>query len=316
MRYRTLGRTGLKISLLGFGTGGPSNLGQPANMPRSEQTALVHRCLDLGINLFDTASAYGHSEEILGFALDGVPRDRYILSTKWAHAPTWSQSGKGEADGTIETDAQVLVRSVENSLRLLCTDYLDILLLHGLRTNQYDEVVRRFWPELGRLQQAGKVRFIGFSERFIADPRHQTIVHGLQNHPDLWDVMMLKYGILNQYAAKEALPLAQQQGVGVLNMAAVRIKLPRPDQLEALIQDWKQRGLVPEDSLPKRDPLGWLVHDHIRSVIDAGYRFAADHPAVGSVLTGTADLSHLEQNAAAIEGPSLPRRRHRRVRLI
>ena len=81
MNYRTLGRTGLEVSRLGFGTGGPSILGQPLELPRSEQVSLIRRCLDLGINLFDTSPSYGQSEEILGHGLEGVPRDGYILST-------------------------------------------------------------------------------------------------------------------------------------------------------------------------------------------------------------------------------------------
>ena len=87
MQYRILGRTGLKVSLLGLGTGGPSLLGQHRAMSQAEQDALIRRCLDTGVNLFDTSAAYGRSEEILGRALDGVSRDTYVLVTKWQ--PFW-----------------------------------------------------------------------------------------------------------------------------------------------------------------------------------------------------------------------------------
>ena len=83
MIYRTLGRTGIRVSLASFGSGGPSNLGQHRGTTASEQDALVMRCLDLGINLFDTSKNYGDSEQILGRALRGVPRDSYHLVTKW-----------------------------------------------------------------------------------------------------------------------------------------------------------------------------------------------------------------------------------------
>ena len=75
MQYRDLGSTGLKVPLLGLGTGGPSALGQSSNKTQAEQYTLVWRCLDLGVNLFDTAPIYRRSEEILGHALRGVPRD-------------------------------------------------------------------------------------------------------------------------------------------------------------------------------------------------------------------------------------------------
>ena len=305
MQYRTLGRTGLKISLLGFGTGGPSSLGQSSGMTQKEQTALVRRCFDLGINLFDTSSLYGRSEEILGQGLKGIPRDSYVLSTKWAHATIWSSPGEGDEDGPLVEDPQDLIRGVEDSLGRLGTDHIDIFQFHGLRPQQYHEVVDRFCPAMKRLQQDGKVRFIGFTTRYIADPAHEAALLGLRTDPDLWDTIMLKYGILNQVAANEILPLALEHGTGVLNMAAVRIKLPQPDQLEALIADWRRRGMIPTDGLPEKNPLGWLVHDDVDSVVSAGYKFAADHAAISTVLTGTANQAHLEENAAALEQPSL-----------
>ena len=316
MQYRTLGRTGLEVSVIGFGTGGPSMFGQEAGLTPEQQKALVHRCLELGINLFDTAQKYGESERMLRRALEGVPRDSYILSTKWAHATTRSPGGVGGKDGPIHKDPQALVKGVEESLRRLGTDHIEIMHLHGLRIEQYDEVVERFGPVVARLKEQGKFRFIALSERYIADPRHEAVVMGLENDPDLWDVVMLKYGILNQWADRKALPLALEHGTGVMNMAAVRIKLPDPVKLKTLIADWKDRGLIGRRSVPDTDPLGWLVRDGVTSVIDAAYRFGLDHPAVSTLLTGTANIDHLEQNVRAANAPPLPESDKQRLRCL
>ena len=295
MKYRILGRTGLKVSLLSQGTGGPSQFGQKRGLLQAEQNRLIHRCLDLGINLFDTHESYGDSEAILGRALDGVPRDDYILVTKWAYP----------REGDPTADPEELTRSVERSLRRLNADHVDALLFHGLLAEHHDMVVERYMPVLERLRERGLVGFRGFSLRYIVDPAQCGALAGLRESPDLWDVIMLKYGILNQYAAKEMLPLALEHNIGILNMAAVRIKLPNPKLLEETIADWKSRGLVPEDALPDKKPLDWLVHDDVESVIAAAYKFAADHPAINSVITGTSNLDHLESNVRAMENPSL-----------
>ena len=100
--------------------------------------------------------------------------------------------------------------------------------------------------------------------------------------------------------------LAREHDVGIMNMAAVRVKLPDPAFLEELIASWKARREIPEDSLPVRNPLGWLVHGDVDSVISAAYKFAADHPAIATVLTGTATIAHLEQNVSALDAPALP----------
>ena len=303
MHYRTLGRTGLKVSLMSFGTGGPSNLGQSTGLSSDGQKALLRRCLDLGINIFDTSAAYSDSEAILGSSLEGVPRDSYILATKWVHK-----------DGEELREPQELTRSVEKSLRALRTDYIDVMQFHGVVPSHYHEVVERLYPEMGRLREQGKIRHVGLSEQFTQDPEHRIGVVALRSHPELWDTIMLKYGILNQVAAAEVLPLALEHGVGIINMAAVRIKLPDPALLEELVREWKQKGWVPADGLPDEDPLGWLVHDDVESVVSAGYRFAAEPPAISTVLTGTSSIDHLEQNVAALENPDLPESDSRRLK--
>lgn len=297
MHYRTLGKTELNVSLLSLGTGGPSMFGQNKGLEQNNQTALVRRCLDMGINLIDTHERYKDSEKILGRALKGVPRDSYNLVTKWAYAP-------GVDD--FNPDPEALARSVERSLQRLRTDHVEVLLFHGMMPEHHDLVVDRYVPVLQRLKDEGKVKFGGFSLRYVVDPAHEGALTALGRTPDLWDVIMLKFGILNQYASKKVLPLAMEHNVGILNMAAVRFKLPNPKLLAETVADWKARGLVPSDALPDADPLGWLATGDVDSVISAAYKFAAEHPAIGSVISGTSNIDHMERNVAALERPYLP----------
>ena len=293
----------MQVSLVSLGTGGPSNFGQRSERggvetrpAGADQDALVHRALDLGINLFDSAAAYRASEALLGQALADVPRDRYILATKC------TPFLREEDDSVVSPDA--IVRQCEQSLRRLQTDVIDVYQFHGVIPARYREVVERLYPTMQRLREQGKVRFIGITERFFSDPAHDMLRMAV---PDgLWDTVMVKYGILNQVAAQDVLPLCQQHKVGVLNMAAVRVKLTRPAELQVLIADWTARGLLPAGALPADDPLGWLVQGSTDSVISAGYTFAAAHPAISTVLTGTASPRHLEANVAAILGEPLP----------
>jgi L-galactose dehydrogenase len=313
MEYRTLGRTGLRVSVASLGTGGQSRLGQATHGDRRESERVVRRALELGINLIDTAPNYADTEELLGEALADVPRADYLLSTK---------AESVGANGTVAAEA--VVASCERSLRRLRTDYVDLFQLHNVPPDSYQEVVDRLYPALVQLKGHGKVRFVGITERQegrsasirttgapgpavnparAGDPAHRMLERALDD--SCWDAIGVKYGILNQVAAQLVLPKASAHGVGVLNMSAVRIMLARPDQLEALMADWKTRGLLVEDALPEQDPLGFLVHGDTPSVIAAGYRFAIGLEAISSVVVGTGDAAHLEANVAAILGPPL-----------
>ena len=96
-------------------------------------------------------------------------------------------------------------------------------------------------------------------------------------------------------------------------MSAVRVNLVRPELLREQIAGWKRQGVIPKDAVPDDDPLGWLVHEDVDSVISAGYKFAADHPAVSTVLTGTSNIDHLEANIKAMENPAIAENDRRRL---
>ncbi|MDE0822279.1 MAG: aldo/keto reductase [Opitutales bacterium] len=295
MIYRRLGKTGLEVSLLSLGSGGARRLGQAIGFELKEQKALVRHAMALGVNLIDTAEDYGESEAILGECLRGIPRDQYMLSTKWIAR---------EGDAFI-SDPQALLTSVEGSLKRLNTDYVDVMFFHGPLPSEYDQLVDCLYPAMERLKEAGKIRYVGLSTRFVKDPAQEVARLALAQHPELWDVLMLKYGILNQFAAKTIFPMVAKHDVGIMNMAAVRIKLPDPELLRATILDWKIKNLVAVNALPEHDPLGWLVHDDVLSVIEAGYRFAAEPKLISTVISGTSSIAHLDANARSLERPGL-----------
>ena len=304
MEYRRMGRTGLDVSPLSLGTGGARQLGQKAGMSQTEQTRFVRRALDLGVNFIDTSSDYGESEVILGKALKGVPRDSYYLCTKW---PPFEGMD-------FTTNPELLVESVESSLRRLDTDYVEVMMFHGPLASHYPDIMEHLYPTMQRLREQGKFGFIGLSAQYASEPEQAVAEACVKRDPALWDVLMVKYGLLNQSLAKEVLPLAIQHDIGIMNMAAIRVKLPDPALLEALMREWAERGYVADGDLSEEDPLGWLVHDDVTSVVAAGYKFAADHPAISTVVTGTSNFDHLEENAAALEKPYLSAKDTRRVK--
>lgn len=304
MRFRTLGRTGLEVSLASLGSGGPSRLGQQTHGDEAQARRVVHRALELGINLIDTAANYGDSEAILGRALADVPRTRYVLATKFS--PYHDDSSLVSQDE--------MVQSCERSLKRLQADAIDIYQFHSVVPESYRDVVDRLYPAAARLQELGKIRFIGITEYFFPDPAHRMLEMALVDN--LWDTIMVKYGILNLSAEWKVLPLAKQLNVGVMNMSPVRVKMTRPEELRKMIVRWKHAGLIARDAVPDDGPLDFLVHGPVKSVVAAGYKFAAAPDAIASVLFGTGSVTHLEDNVDAILGPPLPEEDIGRIRQL
>src|SRR6266403_3641222 len=153
MQFRPLGRTGLNLSTLSFGA---SSLGQEfRQVDLQEAIRSVRVALDLGMNFIDTSPFYGRgmSECLLGVALRGVPRESYLLGTKL-----------GRYDlAHFDFSARRVVESVDVSLHRMGVDHLDIMLCHDIEFVDMRQIVEETLPALRKVQQQGKVRFIGIS---------------------------------------------------------------------------------------------------------------------------------------------------------
>jgi aryl-alcohol dehydrogenase-like predicted oxidoreductase len=297
VQYRQLGRTGIRVSLLGLGTGGANQFGQRRGGGIAEARTLVRTALDLGVNYFDTAHAYGLSEELLGESLAGVPRSEYVLATKYTYRdPAGALLSEAAVDGVIET-----------SRRRLRVEALDVMQIHVLKPGDYEAVLKQHLPVLVRARDQGRIRSIGVTESFAGDdPGHLTLLRLLRERVSDVEVVMVGYNVLHQNAEREVLPLARKAGVGVVVMAAVRRTLRSRPELETQIAELKAAGHIAPDAVPDEDPLGWLVSGGASSVQAACYRYTAEDPAISTVLTGTFDPAHLAENAAELEAGPLP----------
>lgn len=290
MEYNILGRTGLKVSVMGLGGGGHSRLGVSAGKSESESVALVREAMDSGVNFIDTARLYG-TEHIVGKAIKDIGRDRVIISSK-----VWLPEG---------ISADKVSELLERSLDDLGTDYIDVFHFHGVLLEQYDYAVSEIYPLLDKMRDQGKIRHIGITERFENDTTHQMLQKALDD--DLFDVVMVGFNLLNQTARKTVLKKAMEKNVGVLNMFAVRKALSNKERLGEIVSELIENQKLDPADIDRDDPFKFLIHDTgALSLTDAAYRFCRHEPGIHVVLSGTSNPDHLKANIASLCRPPLP----------
>ncbi len=281
MQYTTFGRTGLEVSVAGLGCGGFSRVGLGAGKSEHDAVGVIRTAIDLGVNLIDTAAVYG-TESVVGKAIRGHPRDRLVIATK-----------AGFGRGPEVPSAQDIVASLDNSLRTLGTDYVDIFQLHAVRPLQYSQVRERLIGALLNEKAKGKFRFLGITETPPNDVHHELAQIAL---PDgVWDSFMLAYHMLHQNARGRVFPLTRRMGAGTLLMFVVRGIFAQPERLAMTLD---------ELGLPALD---FLLHpDGASTLVDAAYRFVRHEVGVDVVLFGTGDHAHLRSNVESLTKPPLP----------
>src|ERR1041385_4455856 len=292
MIYTTLGKTNLRVSVAGLGTGGFSRLRPPAGETEDEGARLIHEAVGLGVNFIDTATSYG-TEGVVGRALKTIPRDSVVVATK------------AQFRGKPFAPPEKVVAALDNSLRLMGTDYVDVFNLHGVEADEYDYALNMVAPALIEEKRKGKIRHIGITENPITDFTNAMLKRAV--HDPVWEVYMVGFHMMHQGARQNVFPMTRQKGIGTLLMFAVRSIFADPPRVAREMKELAAKGLVEKWLGETDDPLGFLVHEGgASSMIEAAYRFARHEPGVDVVLFGTGDVGHLRSNVASLLKPPLP----------
>ena len=291
MEYRRLGNSGLKVSEVGLGC---NNFGM--RIDQEATTAVVNAAIDAGITLFDTADVYGgqgKSEEMLGKALAGK-RDQVVLATKFA-----MPMGPGKTGGS----RRYIMSAIEDSLRRLNTDYIDLYQMHRFDAETpLDETL----SALDDLVTAGKVRYIGNSNYtgwqiadadWIAETQHMNRFVSAQN----------QYSLLERKVEFEVTPACERFGLGVLPFFPLASGLltgkyrrgeapPEGTRLEA----WGKRGAeaLNDRNFDKVDKLGPWADARGKSLLELALAWLLGHPVVSSVIAGATKPEQVNANAA------------------
>ena len=291
MEYRALGNTGLTVSVAGLGCGGNSRLGLGRGASFDECVTVARTAIDLGVNFLDTAEVYG-TEEIVGAAVRSYDRDRLVISTKAIFRA-------GDATG------EAVTRRVEESLRRLGLDYVDIFHFHAVDPTAYEHHRDVLAPALLKLKEQGKVRHIGITETGPRDPEQKMLARAIEEAP--WEVIMLAYSLANQGARHKIFPVTQRRGIGTLLMFVVRNIFSNAAYRSAVFARLVEQGQLDASILAGGDPLAFLVTDGgAESITDAAYRYARHEPGADVILFGTGNKAHVEANIASILRPPLP----------
>jgi L-galactose dehydrogenase len=273
MQTRPFGQTGLQLPILSFGA---SSLGQEFRSVRLDDALeSVRVALDCGLNLIDTSPFYGRgmSEILLGLALKDVPRDSYTLCTKL---------GRYDLQH-FDFSAKRVQESVDVSLHRLQTDHLDILLCHDIEFVPLQQIVDETLPALRKIQQSGKVRFIGISGypmkvfKFILDQAPLDCVLSYN-----------QYTLQNTRFADELVPTLKQRGIGTLNAGPFSARL----LTNAPLPQW-----LKEPESVKEAARRAAAHCAARGVDIAqlALQFSLANPDITSTVAGSANPANIRK---------------------
>ena len=276
METRPLGRTGMNVSVLGFGG---SEIGF-AETAQQTVTALLNAALDAGLNLIDTAECYKDSESLIGSAVANRRNDFYLL-TKCGHT--------GKDFGLPDWDPKMLALSIDRSLRKLQTDHVDILQLHSCTLEQLQagtviEVAQK-------ARAAGKTRFLGYSGD---GPAAKWVAES-----GLFDTLQTSCSIADQESIDLSIAVAQAHGLGVI--------VKRPIANTA----WKDQGMIyggyAKEYWRRLQLLNYdLLAKPMDQAVSAALRFTLAVPGVTTAIVGTTNPARWQANAELLKAGPLP----------
>ena len=301
MEYRQLGGSGLKVPVLALGTatfaGGPSSTWGDTQV--EEATRLVDICLEAGVNLFDTADVYssGRSEEVLGAAIKGR-RDQVLISTKATFRSEAGPNGLGSS-------RHHLLRTCEESLRRLGTDYIDIYSLHGFdAVTPIEETLRT----LDDLVRSGKVRYIGcsnFSGWHLMKSLAISEKYGLARHI----AHQAYYSLAGREYEWELMPLAIDQKVGTVVWSPlaqsrltgkVRRNQPRPQDSRVRVPSETSQSLDDETLYRIIDAMDEIAAETGKTLPQIAINWLLQRPTVSTVVFGATSEKQLRENFESV----------------
>lgn len=303
MDYRSLGKSGLRVPVLSFGAGtfggsGPL-FGNWGNSDATEARRLVDICLEAGVNLFDTADVYsdGASEEVLGEAIRGR-RDAVLISTK-------TSLPLGDGPNEAGSSRFRLIRSVEDALRRLQTDYIDLLQLHAFDAGTPAEEVL---STLDTLVRAGKVRYVGVSNFSGWQIMKSLAVADRYGWPR-YVANQVYYSLVGRDYEWDLMPLGQDQGLGALVWSPLgwgrltgRIRRGAPLPEGSRLHETAGFGPPVDDEHLYRvvDALDAVAGETGKTVAQVALNWLLQRPTVASVIIGARNEAQLRQNLGAV----------------
>jgi aryl-alcohol dehydrogenase (NADP+) len=294
MKYRTLGKTGIKVSPYCLGA---MMFGSVGNPDHDDGIRMIHKALDAGINFIDTADFYSHgeSEEIVGKALRGR-RDDVVLATK-AHLPM------GQDPNRQGNSRRWLYRAVEDSLRRLQTDYIDLFQIHRPAP---DTDIEETLSALTDLMRAGKIRAIGsstFPASEIVEAQWTADRRGLAR----FRTEQPPYSILNRSIEREVLPVCERYGMGTLVWSPLAMGLltgryRKGQQLpESLRVKFFPKQMSDDRKLDVVEQLVPVAEGAGLTLTHLAMAFVIAHPGVTSAILGPRTMQHLDDALAGAE---------------